>query len=281
MVLCCTLNSSKSCKSMAEAMREEIPPGLWSQPPGSGYLATASHNWSTCHSACPACSLHSAPAQHRGSTCHQPRGVSRECRNATHTQVCGVPTKHCRQKTVAESCNGRIELLQKWRITQVSCGISAFPAMGPTISTKSHDTKGSSNHCCVLLTNRNQTGEENNSVGVGSRETKSKPAVILELQWFWPRGQIEVLSKFQLQVKFELNLCLYLLLHVQPTARGIHTPVCAPASRTRGQLHFCSGCWDMAEMSSKRQQGKETLKSRDLAQLWAQDAVISPGIANQ
>lgn len=160
MVLCCTLNSSKSCKSVAEAMREEIPPGLWSQPPGSGYLATASHNWSTCHSACPACSLHSAPAQHRGSTCHQPRGVSRECRNATHTQVCGVPTKHCRQKTVAESCNGRIELLQKWRITRVSCGISAFPAMGPTISTKSHDTKGSSSHCCVLLTNRNQTGEK-------------------------------------------------------------------------------------------------------------------------
>lgn len=83
--------------------------------------------------------------------------------------------------------------------------------------------------------------EENNSAGEGSRESKSKAAVLLELHWFWPRGQMEVLSKFQLQVKFELNLCLCLLLHVQPTARGIHTPVCAPASRTCGKLHFCSG----------------------------------------
>lgn len=155
--------------------------------------------------------------------------------------------------------------------------------MGPTISTKSHDTKSSSSHYCVLLTNRNQTREENNSVGAGSRETKSKPAVILELQWFWPKGQMEILSKFQLQVKFELNLYLYSLLHVQPTASGIHTPVCAPASRNTWEAAFLF--WILrkgwSKVSSKCQQGKETLKSRDLTQLWAQDTVISPDIANQ
>lgn len=113
--------------------------------------------------------------------------------------------------------------------------------MGPTISTKSHDTKSSSSHYCVLLTNRNQTREENNSVGAGSRETKSKPAVILELQWFWPKGQMEILSKFQLQVKLELNLYLYSLLHVQPTASGIHTPACAPASRNTWEAAFRTG----------------------------------------
>lgn len=59
----------------------EIPPGLLSQPPESGSLATASHNWSTYHSVCPACSLHSAPAQHTVSSCHTATRALKEGRS--------------------------------------------------------------------------------------------------------------------------------------------------------------------------------------------------------
>lgn len=36
-----------------------------------------------------------------------------------------------------------------------------------------------------------------------------------------------------------------------------------------------------SKVSPKCQQAKGTLKSKDLTQLWAQDAVISPDVANQ
>lgn len=112
--------------------------------------------------------------------------------------------------------------------------------MGPTISTKSHETNFIKSLLCPFDKQKPNSREENNSVGVGM-ETKSKPAAILELQWFWPRGQMEVLSNFQLQVKFELNLYLYLLLHVQPIARGIHTPVCAPVGGCISALDYETG----------------------------------------
>lgn len=54
----------KSCKNLAKA-RREVPPGLLSQPPEFGSLATASRNSSTYHSVFPACSLRSAPGEHK------------------------------------------------------------------------------------------------------------------------------------------------------------------------------------------------------------------------
>lgn len=75
---------------------------------------------------------------------------------------------------------------------------------------------------------------------------------------------MEVLSKLQLQVRFELKLYLYLLLHVPPTWRHSHTLPCSCLQKHMGSSAFL--LWILrkgwSKVSSKFPQGKEILKSR-------------------